>query len=99
MQDLQGLLITFAPMVIVLIVFYFLLIRPQKKRQEEIQTMRDALTVGDKVLTIGGIRGEVKKITDDIIILETSQEKTRLEFTKSAIAQVLDTEISVEEEV
>lgn len=99
MQDLQGLLITFAPMVIVLIVFYFLLIRPQKKRQEEIQTMRDALAVGDKVLTIGGIRGEVKKITDDIIILETSQEKTRLEFTKSAIAQVLDTEISVEEEV
>ena len=98
MENAQGLIVTFAPMIIVLVVFYFLLIRPQKKRQEEIQSMREALQIGDKVLTIGGIRGKLIDVTDDIIILETSLDKTRLEFSKSAVAQVLDSELAVKEE-
>ena len=70
-------------------IFYFLLIRPQKKRQKQQQNMLDAMQVGDKVVTIGGIMGTVYKIKDDSVTIETSADKNKIKFEKSAIAKVL----------
>lgn len=77
-------------MAIVVGFFYFFAIRPQKKREREIAAMRAALKVGDRVTTIGGIRGRIVKIGEEYLTLETSNEKTRLEMTKWAIGSVED---------
>lgn len=70
-------------------IFYFLLIRPQKKRQKEQANMLDNLVIGDKVVTIGGVIGKVAKIKEDSVVLETTTDKTKIKFEKSAISKVL----------
>lgn len=77
--------------VIIIAVFYFLLIRPQKKQQQKIQNMLDAMQVNDKVVTIGGIIGKVIKIKEDEVLIETGtgNEKSQIKFQKSAISKVL----------
>lgn len=67
---------------------YFMMIRPQKKKEKEDQAMRDALAVGDEVLTIGGVIGKVTKITEKSVVIATAADKTKMEFVKSAIASV-----------
>ena len=57
-------------MVGMLVLFYFLLIRPQKKREKKVQEMRSSLKVGDKVITIGGIHGKIVKTGEDFITIE-----------------------------
>ncbi len=68
-------------------IMYFMVIRPQKKRQQEISLMRENLSVGDKVVTIGAIVGEVTKITGDEFYLLTAEETTMV-FKKTAVAVV-----------
>ncbi len=72
----------------VVLVFYFLLIRPEKKREKAAQEMRDALQVGDEITTIGGIIGEVISIKDETFVLETTKDKTHIRFLKSAVRNV-----------
>lgn len=67
---------------------YFLMIRPQKKKEKEIKAMRDSLAVGDEVITIGGIHGKIVKINDEIVSLEMPFAKQRINFSKWAIATV-----------
>ena len=57
-------------MAIICVIFYFFMIRPQKKREEEIRKFRNALTVGDTVVTSGGIHGKIKEIKDNTMVLE-----------------------------
>jgi preprotein translocase, YajC subunit len=57
-------------MIAIFAIFYFFMIRPQKKRQEEIKKFRDALQVGDEVVTSGGIHGKIKEINDNTMIVE-----------------------------
>ncbi|WP_455496579.1 preprotein translocase subunit YajC [Coprobacter sp.] len=71
-------------MVALVAIFYFFMIRPQTKRQKEIRKFRDALTVGDKVVTAGGIYGKIKEIKDNIIVLEIA-ENVRIRIDKSSI--------------
>ena len=73
---------------LVLLVFYFLLIRPEKKRERAAQAMRDALQVGDEVTTIGGIIGKVVSIKEGIFVLETTRDRTRIRFLLNAIRSV-----------
>ena len=70
-------------------VMYFFMIRPNKKRQQEMLKMRESLKQGDSIITIGGINGKVVKVTDDSVVIETSSEKTKMEFLKSAIHTVV----------
>jgi hypothetical protein len=70
-------------------VMYFFMIRPNKKRQQEMLKMRESLKQGDSIITIGGIKGKVVKVTDDSVVIETSSEKTKMEFLKSAIHTVV----------
>ena len=76
-------------LVVMVAIFYFLLIRPQKKRQRAMQNMLDALQVGDKVVTAGGIIGKVYSIKEDSVVIETGQDKTKIKFEKSSISKVL----------
>ena len=71
---------------ILIVVFYFFLIRPENKKKKAMQAMRDALKVGDKIITIGGIVGEVVHVKEDNIVIETSADRVRMELTKWSIS-------------
>lgn len=75
--------------VLMIAVFYFLIIRPQKKRQRQLQNMIDAMQKGDEIVTIGGIMGKVFDIRQDCVIITTSADDTKMKFEKTAIAKVL----------
>ena len=78
-------LITF---VLIILIFYFLIIRPQKKRDKEAKAMIDAMKKGDKVVTIGGIHGTVVMVKDKTVIIKVD-DSARIEFNKSAISSVV----------
>ena len=73
-------------MVALIAVFYFFMIRPENKRKKEAEAMRNALKVGDNITTIGGIIGDVVSVKDNSIVIETSADRVRMEFTKWAIS-------------
>ena len=81
-------LVAFLPMILMIVVLYFLMIRPQQKRQREEQKMRNNLRVGDELTTIGGIKGRVVAIKDDTVTIETSNDRTKIVFEKAAIGTV-----------
>ncbi len=83
-----NLLATILPFALVIVVFYFFLIRPQRKQEKEAAQMRDSLQVGDEVTTIGGIIGRVVSIKDETFTLETSRDRTKMRFLRSAIKSV-----------
>ena len=83
-QMIMGLLMW----VVVFGVFYFLLIRPQKKKDKELKEMRENLNVGDKVTTIGGIIAHVAKVQENAVILEIGPNRTKVPFEKWAIGKV-----------
>ena len=83
-QMIMGLLMW----VVVFGVFYFLLIRPQKKKDKELKEMRENLNVGDKVTTIGGIIAHVAKVEENAVILEIGPNRTKVPFGKWAIGKV-----------
>ena len=74
--------------VIMLVVLYVLMIRPENKRKKTASDMRENLAVGDNVTTVGGIVGKVVRVEDTKITLETSDDKVRIEIVKQAINNV-----------
>lgn len=87
-QEQLGTIYPFFMMIVVFVFFYFFAIRPQKKREKQMTEMRNALKVGDRVVTIGGIRGKVTKVGTDYLTLEVSNQKTTVEFMKWAVGSV-----------
>ncbi len=73
---------------LVFVVFYFLIIRPQNKKQKEAKKMIDAVKKGDKVVTIGGVHGIVSSVKDGTVVVKVD-ENTKIEFSKSAISAVV----------
>ena len=74
--------------VVMLAIFYFLLIRPENKRKKQAEEMRSSLKKGDWLTTIGGVYGRIVAITDRTVVIETSEDRVRIEFLKSAIGSV-----------
>ena len=74
--------------VLMIAIFYFLMIRPENKRKKQAEEMRNSLKKGDWLTTIGGVYGRVVAITDRTVVIETSEDRVRVEFLKSAIGQV-----------
>lgn len=74
------------PLALMLVIFYFMLIRPENKRKKEAENMRSALKTGDKVTTIGGIQGTVVSVKDEKFVLETGADQVRIEFAKWALS-------------
>lgn len=72
-------------MVALLGVMYFMMIRPQRKRQKEEQEMRSSLEIGDEIITIGGIVGKVVKIREEDIVIETGADRTKLRLQRWAV--------------
>ena len=79
-------LLNFLPLGLIFVIFYFFLIRPQQKRQQETQKMADALKKGDRVVTIGGMIGTVASIQNDYVVLKIGEGETKIEVLKSAIS-------------
>ena len=81
----------FTPILIIVglfVIMYFLMIRPEKKRERAAQEMRAALQVGDEVTTIGGIIGKVVSIKEETFVLETTRDRTKIRFLVTAIRSV-----------
>lgn len=76
---------TFLPIILVILIFYFLLIRPQKKRDKAERDMRNSIQVGDEISTIGGFIGKVVSIKDETIVIETTADRTKLKLYRWAI--------------
>ncbi len=85
MENLQA----FIPLILIVAVMYFLMIRPQQRKQKEINEMRKNIKRGDKVQSAGGVVGRVIKIKDDIITIECGRDRVRLDFVRQALT-VLD---------
>lgn len=75
-----------------IVIFYFFMIRPQSKKQKELKKFREALKVGDKVLTIGGVHGKILEIAESTVLINSEGSKMRIE--KTAIAQTIEDQIS-----
>ena len=74
--------------IFIFVIFYVLMIRPQKKRERQDAEMRNALAVGDEVTTIGGIIGKVISIKEETFVLETTKDRTKIRFLRGAIRSV-----------
>lgn len=88
MDNLAQSLLSFLPIIAIIAVMYFLMIRPQRKEEKKMREMLDALQVGDEVTTKGGIIGKVVSIKEETVLIETSRDCTRIRFLRSAIATV-----------
>jgi preprotein translocase subunit YajC len=77
-------LVSLLPLVLIIVVFYFFMIRPQVKRQKELTNYRNSLRKGDKIVTTGGIYGKIAEIDETTIIIEV-EDKMRLKVDKSAV--------------
>ncbi|TFG62445.1 MAG: preprotein translocase subunit YajC [Spirochaetales bacterium] len=85
----SSMVMTFVTFGLVIVIFYFLIIQPQNKKKKDTENMLKSIQKNDRVVTVGGIRGKVISVKDDAVIVQVD-ETTKLEFSKSAIAQVLE---------
>jgi len=84
--------VSFAPMLIIVVVMYFLMIRPQQKKIKQEKEFNNALKVGDKVITKSGIHGRLAELTEETVVIETMAGK--LKFERSAISEELSKKVS-----
>ena len=80
-------IMSFLPLVAIIAIFYFLILRPQNKKQKETQKMLSALRKGDRVITVGGIHGVIQNVKDSTVIVKVD-ENVKLEFNRAAISTV-----------
>lgn len=86
----MGQLSMILPLVILLLVMYFLLIRPQKKREKEVNAMRSGVQVGDEIITIGGICGKIVKTKDESLVIQVGADKVKFEIMRWAVSKVVE---------
>ncbi|MDZ4815424.1 MAG: preprotein translocase subunit YajC [Verrucomicrobiota bacterium] len=89
---------SFVPIIFIFVAFYFVLIRPQMKKQKQTEQMVRNLKTGDKVVTVGGMLGTVASVKNDTVVLKVA-ENVKLEFQKSAVSAVTTTKDSGAPEV
>ena len=87
-DNTASMIMTVGMLVVMVAVFYFMIIRPQKKQEKETAKMLDALTPGDTISTVGGIIGVVLKVKDDMVLIETGADRTRIQIAKWAVRKV-----------
>ncbi len=99
-QNMETLVSLF-PLILMVLIFYFILIRPQKKKEKQLREMLAALKVGDEVASIGGIHGKISRIKEDVFVLETGVGTTKSFITieRSAISRLLKAAATANEEV
>ena len=87
-DNTASMIMTVGMLVVMVAVFYFMIIRPQKKQEKETAKMLDELTPGDTISTVGGIIGVVLKVKDDMVLIETGADRTRIQIAKWAVRKV-----------
>ena len=80
--------VQFLPMILVFVIFYFMLIRPQRKKDKEAKQMLENLKVGDRICTIGGIYGTLVRIKDQVLTIEVGEQKTQMMIARWAVRNV-----------
>ena len=83
-----GTWITMIVLLVVMVAMFFFTSRSNKKQEKQAQDMRDSLSVGDEITTIGGIIGKIVSIKEETLVLETSHDRTRIRILKSAVSRV-----------
>ena len=86
-STLGSMLTLIIPIALMIVIFYFLIIRPEKKRSKKMKEMLDNLEVADEVVTTGGIIGRVLRVTEDTVLIETGSDRTKIRVLKSSIAE------------
>lgn len=86
-MDQQG-VTSILLMTALLVLIYFMMIRPQKKKEKADKEMRASLKVGDEIITIGGVIGKIEKINEKSVVISTTAGKNKIEFLKTAVASV-----------
>ena len=81
-------LVNLLPIVILFVLMYFLMIRPQRKKDKQIKDMRNSLTVGDEIITIGGLCGKIAKTKDETIVVQVGADKVKFEMMRWAVSSV-----------
>ena len=81
---------TILPLILLIGIMYFLLIRPHKKREKEINAMRSGLQVGDEIITIGGICGKIVKTKDESLVIQVGADKLKFEIMRWAVSKVVE---------
>ena len=87
---MSGTLTMILPLIILLAIMYFLLIRPQKKREKEINAMRKGVQVGDEIITIGGICGKIVKTKEESLVIQVGADKVKFEIMRWAVSRVVE---------
>ncbi len=85
-SPLGGNYMIFVYFAVIIVVFYFMLIRPENKRKKKAQELRNTISVGDEITTIGGMTGTVVSVDGDFITFETGEDRVRIEVAKWAIS-------------
>lgn len=85
-----SLLTMLIPLALLALVFYFIIYRPQKKQERETANMRSSIELGDVIVTSGGIIGMVVKVKDDMLLIETSGDRTKIQIQKWAVHSVIE---------
>ncbi len=81
---------TLIPLVVLLLVMYFLLIRPQKKREKQVNEMRSNVRVGDEIITIGGICGKIVKTKEESLVIQVGADKVKFEVMRWSVSKVVE---------
>ena len=81
---------TFLPVIVLILIMYFLLIRPQKKKEKAINAMRAGIQVGDEIITIGGICGKIVKTKPDTLVIQVGADKVKFEIMRWAVSKVVE---------
>lgn len=92
---LQGMLISILPLVGMMGIMYFFLMRPEKKRKEAYRKMLSELSVNDEIVTRGGIVGKIIRIDEDYMVIESGPERTRIRMVRDAMFRKVDKTVSV----
>lgn len=83
----MSMITSFGSLALIIAIFYFFILRPQKKRDKQAQDMRSSIEVGDDIITIGGIVGTVVSLKEDTLVIETSGDRNKMRITRWAIQQ------------
>lgn len=83
-----SMIVSMVPFLLVIVVMYFMLIRPQKKKDKEMQDMRSSVEIGDTITTIGGVVGIVISMKEDTVVVETGTGSSKIRFKRWAISEV-----------
>lgn len=83
--DAMSYLTTFLPLILIVAVFYFLMIRPQRKREKTTTAMRNNVQVGDEITTVGGVIGRIVSIRDDSLVIETGADRNKMRIRKWSV--------------